>query len=52
MNCNKEEAINKAKYGFTAIKHGKRGSPHKRRFYISEYDSFALQWISPKKSYT
>ena len=51
MTCNKEEAINKAKYGFTAIKHGRSGRPHKRVFYISEYDSFALQWISHRKSY-
>ena len=48
---NKEEAINKAKYGFNAIKHGRKGKPHKRRFYISEDDNFVLQWISPNKTY-
>ena len=51
MSFNKEEAINKAKYGFTALKHGKKGKPHKRRFYILEDNYQYLQWISHKKKF-
>jgi hypothetical protein len=33
---NKDECIMWLRYGFTAVKYGKKGSPHYRRFYLLE----------------
>ena len=50
-NLNKQTAINKAKYGFTATKYCRKGKPHKRRFFIDGDDKQFLVWISNKKTF-
>ena len=43
-------AINKVKYGVSVLKLNSRGNASVRRFYLDEYNTHILQWISPSKS--